>query len=121
MKYNVFAHSANKERRWQLLNEHLINVAEQAAMGAKDFNSCDWAYNIGLLHDLGKASATFQKYIKSKSNQDNDEDGYFVPKTNHSGAGAIYAIEKLKNIGYAALAVRINSDKKYIDKNIGYA
>jgi len=142
MENRIFAHSANEDGNWQKLSEHLVNVAEKAAVFAKEFASEDWAYNIGLLHDLGKASKAFQEYIKSRSNQDNDADG-FVPKTNHSGAGAICAIEELKyigkimayciaghhagladwDIGNASLKSRVGEDgnghdKKYIDNEV---
>ena len=63
-----------------------------------NFNSQDWSYDIGLLHDLEKASKAFQDYLQKSSNQDFDEDVEYVPKTNHSGAGAIYVVEKLKHI-----------------------
>jgi len=35
-------------------NEHLRNVAEMAAGFASAFDSADWGWNAGILHDLGK-------------------------------------------------------------------
>ena len=95
----VFAHSANKEGKWQLLDDHLENTAQKAAEFAEVFKSDKWAYNIGLLHDIGKASEAFQKYIASMQNKDSDEDGVFVQRTKHSGAGAIFAIKRYPDIG----------------------
>lgn len=146
-KIEVYAHSANKENKWQLLDEHSKNVALKASDFAKIFSAEIWAYNIGLLHDLGKASKAFQNYLQSTSNEDSDEDGIYIQKTNHSGAGAILAVNEYKeinNIGkilayciaghHAGLADYNNSgdksslsfricnnggyDKKYIDENV---
>ncbi|MDR3071087.1 MAG: CRISPR-associated helicase Cas3' [Endomicrobium sp.] len=99
MKKEIYAHSANSNGEWQLLADHLANVAAQSSKFAEEFDSSDWAYNIGLLHDLGKASDDFQKYLKKSSNEDSDEDGVHVKKTNHSGAGAIFAVRKYNDVG----------------------
>ena len=79
-KIEVYAHSANKENKWQLLDEHSKNVALKASDFAKIFSAEIWAYNIGLLHDLGKASKAFQNYLQSTSNEDSDEDGIYIQK-----------------------------------------
>ena len=57
-----FAHSGKLEdlSDWQPLREHLNAVAELAAERAKAFGGQDWAYLIGLLHDLGKYTQAFQ-------------------------------------------------------------
>nr|BAV59379.1 CRISPR-associated protein cas3 [Candidatus Endomicrobium trichonymphae] len=138
MREKFFAHSANDAGDWQLLDEHLTNVAEKSSEFAKEFDSSDWAYNIGLLHDLGKASDDFQKYLEDSSNKDSDDDGISIKKTNHSSAGAIYAVNQCKQIGKimayciaghhagladwdsestgnAALSVRLVNDKKYFE------
>jgi CRISPR-associated endonuclease/helicase Cas3 len=95
----IYAHSANDKGVCQTLLEHSNNVAEIASAFAVNFSSQDWTYDIGLLHDLGKSSKAFQDYLQKSSSQDSDEDGEYALKTNHSGAGAIYAAEKLKCIG----------------------
>jgi CRISPR-associated endonuclease/helicase Cas3 len=90
MDDKFYAHSANKEGKCQLLSEHLINVADMASKFAEIFASSDWAYNIGILHDLGKISPDFQeKRIITTSKEIID----------HSTAGAVYADEKFKVIG----------------------
>lgn len=95
----IYAHSANKENKRQLLDRHCINVALKASEFAKSFDSEAWAaYNIGLLRDLGKASTAFQNYLKSASNEDSDEDGAYISKTNHSGAGAVCAVNNLSGM-----------------------
>lgn len=45
---------------WQLLEEHLGQVAERAGLFAKPFASEAWARLLGELHDLGKARQSFQ-------------------------------------------------------------
>ncbi|RKX95209.1 MAG: CRISPR-associated helicase/endonuclease Cas3 [Spirochaetes bacterium] len=45
------------------LYEHLNGVADLAECFASRFNSSDWARSSALLHDLGKGSNEFQKYI----------------------------------------------------------
>jgi CRISPR-associated endonuclease/helicase Cas3 len=67
---------------------------------AESFNSGDWAWNAGWLHDLGKASEAFQRYLESsslfhgseKAISDPDYDTLSrVGRVNHSAAGAAYA------------------------------
>lgn len=141
----IYAHSANKENKRQPLDRHCTNVALKASEFAKSFDSEAWAYNIGLLHDLGKASTAFQNYLKSASNEDSDEDGAYISKTNHSGAGAVCAVNEYKemgdigkilayciaghhagladyNGGPSSLSFRVcnngGNDKKYIDEKV---
>jgi CRISPR-associated endonuclease/helicase Cas3 len=87
----IYAHSANDKGELQPLNEHLTKVADMASKFTEIFASSDWAYNIGILHDLGKISADFQekKIIKPSEKE----------KIDHSTAGAVYAVEKFKDIG----------------------
>jgi CRISPR-associated endonuclease/helicase Cas3 len=143
MKKDIYAHSANKKGKWQILEEHLNNVAAIASDFAKEFNSSEWAYNIGLLHDIGKASEDFQEYLQKSANIDSDEDGGYIQRTNHSGAGAIFSMRKynlmgkvlayciaghhagLANwyLGVSALSLRIGDkgngrDNKYFDEQV---
>lgn len=74
-----------KDNDFQLLENHLVSVAELAKKFANDFNNGDWAEYAGLFHDLGKAFPEWQKYIRN-------EKGTSI---NHSEAGAQYTFSKL--------------------------
>ena len=80
-----YAHSTETPDKsdWQLLKEHLINVAERASEFGKDFNAGPVAYTSGILHDLGKYSADFQKRLEGNPR-----------RVDHSTAGAIEACKK---------------------------
>ncbi len=55
----------------QTLNEHAENVATLASKFVSEFNDDhglkNWGIALGLLHDIGKADAAFQHYIKVNS------------------------------------------------------
>ena len=80
-----YAHSlkGSPENHWQLLVEHLNNVADLAADMAEPFNAADWARAAGLLHDLGKYSLAFQERLRGGARVD------------HSTAGAKEAMARL--------------------------
>ena len=61
-----YAHSTNNSDKsdWQLLKDHLTNVANLAARFACDFNASELAYAGGLLHDIGKYSPDFQRRLE---------------------------------------------------------
>ncbi len=79
---------------WQPLETHLKNVAECAARFAESFQSSDWAWNAGWIHDLGKADNRFQSYLLRENGLDDSEyDGSGIGRVNHSSAGAALAEE----------------------------
>ena len=71
------------ERRQSLL-EHLEGTARLAETFADSFGKGDWGYCCGMLHDIGKYSAKFQKKLKEDSSIQVD----------HSSAGAQVCFEK---------------------------
>ena len=80
------------------LTDHLLGVAELTGQFSRSFHNQDWGYLAGLLHDLGKFSPEFQRYIKTASGYDPDAHLEGAPgKVDHSTAGAIHAVE-----GYGA-------------------
>lgn len=52
-----------EDGQWQLLEEHLKQVAILAKSFAEGFGAGDYAYVLGLAHDIGKYSAAFQEYL----------------------------------------------------------
>lgn len=74
-----FAHSTDDpyKRDWQVLREHLQNVADIASEFAGSFHAGDLAYAGGLLHDIGKYSPEFQHRLEGAS-----------IRVDHSTAGA---------------------------------
>jgi len=90
----IYAHSLKGQppEKWQPLEEHLANVAKTAAKFANEFNSAAWAYNAGILHDLGKALPAFQSYLRRQNGLENPN--YDSGNHNHSSAGAAFAIQK---------------------------
>jgi CRISPR-associated endonuclease/helicase Cas3 len=79
-----FAHRREGEDReaWQPLIQHLHKTAELARQFGADANVAELAYIAGLMHDLGKYSAEFQKRLEGG------------PRVDHSTAGA----KELKNL-----------------------
>jgi CRISPR-associated endonuclease/helicase Cas3 len=91
----------------QPLDTHLWNVGELAGEFASKFGLQTHGRLVGLLHDLGKYSYTFQSYIQSATgllNQDEDED--FVDfnglkgKIDHSSSGAQLVWSTMAPKGY---------------------
>lgn len=87
----------------QSVKEHLFGVSEIAAKNASKIGLPKTGELLGLLHDLGKYSVSFQNYIKSATGLLNqDEDDYIDSqglkgKIDHSTAGAQYVWNEAKN------------------------
>ncbi|WP_301585511.1 CRISPR-associated endonuclease Cas3'' [Halomonas alkaliantarctica] len=77
-----YAHSLPEtdKQSWQTLDDHLQCVAKMAATRAERFGMADAGYAAGLLHDLGKYSAPFQRRLEGSPE-----------RVDHSTAGAIIA------------------------------
>jgi CRISPR-associated endonuclease/helicase Cas3 len=84
---DVYAHSlpdTPDHSRWETLSHHLRDVGQLASEFADVFGAADWARAAGLLHDIGKTSRAYQRYIRTPgANRGPD----------HSTAGAREAIE----------------------------
>lgn len=86
-----YAHSLPEtgKQAWQTLDDHLQCVAQMAATRAERFGMADAGYAAGLLHDLGKYSAPFQRRLEGSPE-----------RVDHSTAGAIVAKQQFcKGVG----------------------
>ena len=99
------AHIRKKDKKKQSLFEHLAGVADKSAKFASKIGLAKPGRLIGLLHDLGKYSGKFQRYIKSAEGMLNpDEDDYMDAqgmkgKIDHSTAGAQFVFKGLRISG----------------------
>lgn len=79
---NIFiAHSANSDGIIQTIKEHSLGVSKFMREFALSESLADLYEFCGLIHDIGKYSEDFQKYISGESTQ----------KVRHSIYGALYA------------------------------
>ncbi len=79
---NYYAHSVGSSKAdWQLLHDHLEAVAWLSARFASRFNGGSLGRAVGLLHDLGKYSAEFQRRLEGE-----------LIRVDHSTAGAQEAL-----------------------------
>jgi CRISPR-associated helicase Cas3/CRISPR-associated endonuclease Cas3-HD len=78
-----YGHSSDSQKKsdWQLLADHLSNVANLSAEFADAFNGSELAYLSGMLHDIGKYSDSFQKRLEGATQ-----------RVDHSTAGAQEAV-----------------------------
>jgi CRISPR-associated endonuclease/helicase Cas3 len=85
---SMFAAHIKDDGTIQPIKDHLLGTAELARSFGNSFESGDYAYLCGILHDIGKYSGKFQKRILEGGN-----------RVDHSSAGAIEINSKLKIIG----------------------
>lgn len=88
MKKERIAH-ISEDGRIQTVEQHCYNVAKIASQKAKISNLENTLYILGLLHDIGKCSKSFQKYIK--------DENAIRGSVNHTTAGARFIVENLKD------------------------
>ena len=104
---NFVAHIRQSDNSEQPLSHHLSNVGKLASDFASKINLADAGLALGLLHDFGKYSDKFQKYLKSAVGRiDPDQDSYIDPaehkgRIDHSSAGAQYVWKCLQKFGAA--------------------
>ena len=88
------AHCREKDGEKQYVHEHLRGTAKLAGEFASKIGLEEHGNLLGLLHDLGKASAKFNNYIKSANGLIKPEDEDYVDyekekgKIDHATAGA---------------------------------
>ena len=106
MTPRYIAHIRKSDQKPQSLQTHLTETAEIAKLLAAKLDLDHAGELLGLMHDFGKYSRKFQKYI-------HDETGLFNPdlddeestpngsKVDHSTAGAQWVYRKLRKFGAA--------------------
>ena len=106
MSSRYIAHVRKSDGQPQSLQTHLIETAEIAKLLAAKLDLDQAGELLGLMHDFGKYSRKFQKYI-------HDETGLFNPdlddeestpngsKVDHSTAGAQWVYRELRKFGAA--------------------
>jgi CRISPR-associated endonuclease/helicase Cas3 len=100
-KKQFVAHIREKDKEVQSLQAHLTAVATLTSQFAQKIELQETGRILGLLHDLGKASDKFQRYILSGERMiDPDAEEYIDPiahkgKIDHTTAGAQLIYEKL--------------------------
>jgi len=106
VNFDYIAHVRKADGQPQSLQTHLIETAEIAKLLAAKLDLDQAGELLGLMHDFGKYSRKFQKYI-------HDETGLFNPdlddeestpngsKVDHSTAGAQWVYRELRKFGAA--------------------
>lgn len=104
MKFTFIAHVRQTDKCPQSVQTHLVETSELAKIFARKLNLEPVGELLGLMHDFGKYSHKFQKYI-------HDETGLFNPdlddeestpngsKVDHSTAGAQWVYRELRKFG----------------------
>ncbi len=92
----MYAHSDPEKpiAQWQSLNDHLNASAGKAGQFAASFGSACWAELAAHLHDIGKTRHSFQSYLRTSNGL--TDLNYDSSDRTHSGAGAVWAVEALK-------------------------
>jgi CRISPR-associated endonuclease/helicase Cas3 len=96
---SAIAHYRESDGKNQSVSEHLLGVARLSRENAQALGLQNMGELLGLLHDIGKWSAAFQKYIGSATGLfDEDADDYVSAsglkgKIDHATAGAQYIVE----------------------------
>src|SRR5690606_28742219 len=95
----AYAHTAPEAGgEWQLLDDHLREVAERASKFGDAFEAAEWARLAGLWHDIGKYSSAFQQDLRGAADRAVHESD--LTRTDHSTAGAQLAVREFGPLGH---------------------
>lgn len=75
------------EHTWELVKDHLLKVADRAQGFALKFGYGPCGYLLGLIHDVGKYTAAFQKRLRGGPIVDHSTAGAQILYNRYSGKG----------------------------------
>ena len=106
MKFTFIAHVRQTDKCPQSVQTHLIETSELAKIFARKLNLEPVGELLGLMHDFGKYSRKFQKYIHDETSLfnpdlDDEESTPNGSKVDHSTAGAQWVYRELRKFGAA--------------------
>ena len=106
MNFDYIAHVRKADGQPQFLQTHLTETAEIAKLLAAKLDLDQAGELLGLMHDFGKYSRKFQKYIHDETSLfnpdlDDEESTPNGSKVDHSTAGAQWAYRELRKFGAA--------------------
>ncbi|MGB3224463.1 MAG: CRISPR-associated helicase Cas3' [Desulforhopalus sp.] len=98
---NYYAHSieGHPPENWQLLEEHLNNVATLAAESADIFQAKEWATILGANHDLGKGTLPWQAYLRRVNDIVDEFAKFYEGHPPHAVVGAQWLFKNSKEAG----------------------
>ena len=104
MNFNYIAHVRKADGQPQSLQTHLTETSEIAKLLAAKLDLEQEGELLGLMHDFGKYSHKFQKYIHDKTglfnpDLDDEESTPDGSKVDHSTAGAQWVYRELRKFG----------------------
>ena len=106
MKFTFIAHVRQTDKCPQSVQTHLVETSELAKIFARKLNLESVGELLGLMHDFGKYSRKFQKYIHDETgllnpDLDDEESTPNGSKVDHSTAGAQWVYRELRKFGAA--------------------
>ena len=104
MKFTFIAHVRQTDKCPQSVQTHLVETSELAKIFARKLNLEPVGELLGLMHDFGKYSRKFQKYIHDETgllnpDLDDEESTPNGSKVDHSTAGAQWVYRELRKFG----------------------
>ena len=101
MKFTFIAHVRKTDKCPQSVQTHLVETSELAKIFARKLNLEPVGELLGLMHDFGKYSRKFQKYIHDETSLfnpdlDDEESTPNGSKVDHSTAGAQWVYRELR-------------------------
>ncbi len=101
MSKKFYAHSlpGKPPEQWQLLQNHLENVAMKTYAFARSFGGGSLAKPLGLNHDLGKGTFFWQAYLRHENEIIDEFMHYYTGRVEHAIYGARRLYEHSKEAG----------------------